>query len=138
MKKQRNSASDKSFSEKSFSNHFISILKILLLFVVCILTSIVLVWPFWKFSTVLPSVYTIAVLTVIFALVLFLIIRKIIHSNKFSVIKFFVNLAFIAAGLFFTVYFVLFDKKLLALLIFIMTIVILAVFNILINRIAHD
>ena len=128
----------KTTSNNYFSNKFLSVFKIILLFAVCILTSIILVWPFWKFSTALPSAYTIVVLSVIAVFLIYLIIKKIIHSNKRSVIKVFVNLLVIFAGLFFTVYFVLIDKKLISLLFFILAIVILAAFNILINRIAHD
>ena len=93
MDKQKNSSSKITFSEKSFSNGFFSILKIILLFAACIFTSIIIVWPFWKFSTALPKAYTIAVLSVISIFLLFLIIKKVIHSKKSSVIKVFVNLA---------------------------------------------
>jgi hypothetical protein len=128
----------KTSSKNFLSNKLFSILKIFLLFVVCILTSIILVWPFWKFSTALPSAYTIVVLSVIAIFLIYLTTKKILHSKKRSVIKVFVNLAVIFAGIFFTVFFVLTDKKLLSLLLFILTIVILTVFNILINRLAHD
>ncbi len=128
----------KTSSNNFLSNKLFSILKIILLFVVCILTSIILVWPFWKFSTALPSAYTIVVLSVIAIFLIYLTTKKILHSKKRSVIKVFVNLAVIFAGIFFTVFFVLTDKKLLSLLLFILTIVILTVFNILINRLAHD
>ena len=128
----------KTSSNNFLSNKLFSILKIILLFVVCILTSIILVWPFWKFSTALPSAYTIVVLSVITLFLIYLITKKILHSKKRTVIKVFVNLAVIFAGIFFTVFFVLTDKKLISLLLFILTIVILTVFNILINRLAHD
>lgn len=128
----------KTSSNSFLSNKLFSILKIFLLFVVCILTSIILVWPFWKFSTALPSAYTIVVLSVIAIVLIYLITKKIIHSKKRTVIKVFVNLVVIFAGIFFTVFFVLTDKKLISLLLFILTIVILTVFNILINRLAHD
>lgn len=128
----------KTSSNNFLSNKLFSILKIILLFVVCILTSIILVWPFWKFSTALPSAYTIVVLSVIAIFLIYLITKKILHSKKRTVIKVFVNLAVIFAGIFFTVFFVLTDKKLISLLLFILTIVILTVFNILINRLAHD
>ncbi len=128
----------KTSSKNFLSNKFFSILKIILLFVVCILTSIILVWPFWKFSTALPSAYTIVVLSLIALFLIYLITKKILHSKKRTVIKVFVNLAVIFAGIFFTVFFVLTDKKLISLLLFILTIVILTVFNILINRLAHD
>ncbi len=138
MDKQKNSSSKITFSEKSFSNGFFSILKIILLFAACIFTSIIIVWPFWKFSTALPKAYTIAVLSVISIFLLFLIIKKVIHSKKSSVIKVFVNLALICAGLFFTVRFVLLDKKAIGLLLFLLAIVLLLIFNFLINRITHD
>lgn len=128
----------KTSSKNFLSNKLFSILKIILLFVVCILTSIILVWPFWKFSTALPSAYTIVVLSLIALFLIYLITKKILHSKKRTVIKVFVNLAVIFAGIFFTVFFVLTDKKLISLLLFILTIVILTVFNILINRLAHD
>ena len=101
-----------------FYSKFISVLKFIFLFVTCILAAIILVWPFWKFSTSLPKVYTSIILAVIFAFLLYLIIKKIIRSNKKNVLKFFVNLVVILGGLAFSIYFVLFDKKMSALIIF--------------------
>ncbi|MCQ2591823.1 MAG: hypothetical protein MJ188_03475 [Treponema sp.] len=125
----------------SFKKSLFSILKFILLIAVCISASIVLVWPLWKFSTSLPKVYTALVLSILAAALLFFLIRKIIKSNKISVIKFAVNLVTVFAGLFFSIRFVIFEKKLIALIIFLGAIGILVLFNWLMAKIArkfHD
>ncbi len=55
---------------------------ILLVILLCALSSLLIVWPLWKFSTSAPKMYTITVLAISFALIIFLIIRRI--KNKKS------------------------------------------------------
>jgi len=125
-------------NKSSFLNKLLSVLKIFFLFAVCILSSIIIVWPLWKFSTSLPKAYTILILSLIFLFILYSIIKAIIRSKKITVLKIFINLIILAAGIFFTVYFVLFGKRLIALLIFILMLAILIIFNILIKRLSHE
>ena len=61
---------------------FIVFLRILLLIVACIAATIVLVFPLWKFSTAAPRIYTLTVLILCAALVIFLIVRKILSKIR--------------------------------------------------------
>lgn len=120
------------------TNKFLQFLKFILLTVICIVASIVLVWPLWKFSTGTPLAYTITVLVILAALLLFVIIRKIISSGWKSSLKVFINLGLIFGGLFFSVKSVLREQKIIGLIIFIAAILIITGFNLIYNRICHE
>lgn len=120
------------------NNKFFSLMRFLLLIVLCISASVILVWPLWKFSISFPKVYTITILTLLGIAALFLIISKIKKSSISSVIKFFGNLLISVAGIVFSIKLVLNEKKLFALLILVLTISILALFNFILNRIRHE
>lgn len=121
-----------------FKNKILSISKFLLLITFCVLASIVLVWPLWKISTGAPKIYTAVVLSLLGIGVIVFIVSKIRKSNWLSVLKFFVNLLIIGAGLFFSVKYVLFEKKLIALICFISMFLLLILFNYLLSRIRHE
>ena len=57
-------------------------LRIILLIAACIGATIVLVFPLWKFSTAAPRIYTITVLILSAAFLLYLIVRKIISKKR--------------------------------------------------------
>ena len=120
------------------NNKFFSLMRFLLLIVLCISASVILVWPLWKFSISFPKVYTITILTLLGIATLFLIISKIKKSSISSVIKFFGNLLILVAGAVFSIKLVLNEKKLIALLLVVLTIAILALFNFILNRIRHE
>ena len=61
---------------------FIVFLRILLLIVACIAATVVLVFPLWKFSTSAPRIYTLTVLILCAALVIFLVVRKILSKIR--------------------------------------------------------
>lgn len=115
-----------------------SFFKFLLLSVLCVGASILLVWPFWKFSTGYPKVYTIVVLSLLGLFLLYLIINKIRKTEIIKTITFFVNFLIIAAGIVFSVKFVFLEKKLLSLFIFLATIFVTILSNLLINRLHHE
>ena len=119
-------------------NKVFSVLRFFLLIVLCVSASVILVWPLWKFSISFPKVYTIITLSLIGLAVLYLCINKIRKSSLSSVIKFFGNLLITCAGIFFSVKLVLNEKKLIALAVFILTIILIAVFNYIFNRIRHE
>lgn len=125
-------------TSSTIKNKTLSVLKFILLAAACVFASIILVWPLWKFSTEAPKIYTIITLSLISCFLIYLIIKKIRKCNWKSVLKFFVILLLFAAGLFFTVKFVLYDKKLLALLALLITIGLIIVVNIIFNRIRHE
>lgn len=122
----------------STNNKFFSILRFLLLVILCVSASVILVWPLWKFSLSFPKVYTITILTLAGIAALFLIINKIRKSSISSVIKFFCNLLIILFGSIFSIKLVLVEKKLIALVVFLLTLVLTAVFNFILNRIRHE
>ena len=122
----------------STNNKFFSILRFLLLVILCVSASVILVWPLWKFSLSFPKVYTITILTLAGIAALFLIINKIRKSSISSVIKFFGNLLIILFGSIFSIKLVLVEKKLIALVVFLLTLVLTAVFNFILNRIGHE
>ena len=61
---------------------FIVFLRILLLIAACVAATVVLVFPLWKFSTSAPRIYTITVLIICAALLIFLIVRKILSKIR--------------------------------------------------------
>ena len=60
---------------------------IFLVILLCALSSLLIVWPLWKFSTSAPKVYTITVLVISFALIIFFIIRRIKNKKSTGVPK---------------------------------------------------
>ncbi len=119
-------------------NKVFSVLRFLLLIILCVSASVILVWPLWKFSISFPKVYTIITLSLIGVTLLYLCINKIRKSSLSSVIKFIGNLLITSAGIFFSVKLVLNEKKLIALAVFLLTIIFIAVFNYILNRIRHE
>lgn len=70
-------------SKLSFKKSFISFLRILLLILICVGASILLVFPLWKFATAAPKIYTITVLALTAAFIIYSIIKKIlVKTNK--------------------------------------------------------
>ena len=55
---------------------------ILIIILVCFLSSVIVVWPLWKFSTSAPEVYIAVVLTITFAAIIALIVRKIMKKRS--------------------------------------------------------
>ncbi len=129
MKKQHHSET---------GSHLISVLRFILLITICIISSLILVWPLWKFSTSLPKVYTIIVLTILGAALIFLAVKKIIKSKAISVIRFFVNLAIIFATLIFSVRFIIGGNRIIGLIIFAAGIVLEIVTNIIFSKVSHE
>lgn len=106
---------------KNSSNQFFYILLITIL---CVLFSFALVWPMWKFATSFSSAYTIICLLIIFAGLLFLIIRKIIHTPLRKAICFFIYFLTVSLGLFLSIFFLLAGKRFAALIVLIITTII--------------
>lgn len=127
---------------KSISNSLkktlLSILKILLFAAVCVLVSTAIVWPLWKFSTSLPAAYTIVILILLAAGILFLSVKKIIKTPFISVLSFFLNTIIICTGIFFSVRFVLHEKRLIALIILISTVILEIILNLILSRFKNE
>ncbi len=125
------------------SNHksasaFFSFLNLLFLIAACVLFSAVLVWPLWKFSTSLPKVYTVLILVLLGAVILYFSIKKIIKSNKISVIKFFSNLIVILLALVFSFLLIISGQRIPGILVFTAGIAVEIVINIIFSKIRHE
>lgn len=60
---------------------FLNILKVLGLVVFCLAVGFAVVFPLWKFAVSAPRVYKFFVLSVIFAVVVFCVVRKILRKK---------------------------------------------------------
>lgn len=60
---------------------FLNILKVLGLVVFCLAVGFAVVFPLWKFAVSAPRVYTFFVLSVIFAVAVFCVVRKILRKK---------------------------------------------------------
>ncbi|MCR4954005.1 MAG: hypothetical protein K6A43_08015 [Treponema sp.] len=117
--------------------HFGSVIRLFLLIALCVASSLILVWPLWKFSTSFPKVYTVIVLALIGGAAIFFAVKKIIKSDKISVIRFFVNLILIALTIILCVSFILGGNRLLGLIIFLAGIALEILANIIFSKISQ-
>lgn len=117
--------------------HFSSVLRVFLLIALCVASSLILVWPLWKFSTSFPKIYTVIVLALIGGAAVFLAAKKIIKSDKIAVIRFFINLILIALTLFFCVKFILDGSRIIGLIIFLTGIAVEILANIIFSKVAQ-
>ncbi len=115
--------------------HFGSVIRLFLLIALCVASSLILVWPLWKFSTSLPKVYTVIVLALICGAAVFFVVKKIIKSDKIAVFRFFVNLILIALTLISCVHFILGGNRLLGLIVFLAGIALEILANIIFSKI---
>lgn len=60
---------------------FLNILKVLGLVVFCLAVGFAVVFPLWKFAVSAPRVYTFFVLSVIFVVAVFCVVRKILRKK---------------------------------------------------------
>lgn len=117
--------------------HFSSVVRVFLLIALCVASSLILVWPLWKFSTSFPKIYTVIVLALIGGAAVFLAAKKIIKSDKIAVIRFFINLILIALTLFFCVKFILDGSRIIGLIIFLAGIAVEILANIIFSKVAQ-
>lgn len=117
--------------------HFSSVLRVFLLIALCVASSLILVWPLWKFSTSFPKIYTVIVLALIGGAAVFFAAKKIIKSDKIAVIRFFINLILIALTLFFCVKFILDGSRIIGLIIFLAGIAVEILANIIFSKVAQ-
>lgn len=117
--------------------HFSSVLRVFLLIALCVASSLILVWPLWKFSTSFPKIYTVIVLALIGGAAVFFAAKKIIKSDKIAVIRFFINLILIVLTLFFCVKFILDGSRIIGLIIFLAGIAVEILANIIFSKVAQ-
>lgn len=117
--------------------HFSSVIRVFLLIALCVASSLILVWPLWKFSTSFPKIYTVIVLALIGGAAVFFAAKKIIKSDKIAVIRFFINLILIALTLFFCVKFILDGSRIIGLIIFLAGIAVEILANIIFSKVAQ-
>ena len=109
--------------------------NILLITLFCVLLSFLLVWPLWKFATVASSIYTILCLILIASGCLYLIIRKIKKTPLKKNIKIILFFLILIAGLSFSIYFLIFGKRFIALVVLFIAIGLLISLNLFLNKI---
>lgn len=117
--------------------HFSSVIRVFLLIALCVASSLILVWPLWKFSTSFPKIYTVIVLALIGGAAVFFAAKKIIKSDKIAVIRFFINLILIVLTLFFCVKFILDGSRIIGLIIFLAGIAVEILANIIFSKVAQ-
>lgn len=70
--------------KKALKKSFSSLLKFILLVLVCLIFSFVIVWPLWKWATVSPESYSIILLSLLACFLVYKIVKKILSSVKAS------------------------------------------------------
>jgi hypothetical protein len=98
----------------SIRKHLASAGKSAALIAVCIATGIIIVWPLWRFATSAPVLYTIVVISLFITFAAYRIIRAIRSSSWQSVIRVFLHIVIITAGLYAAVMLVFRGYRLLA------------------------
>lgn len=119
-----------------YSNILKRIAKILLLVLVCVLFSLIVVFPLWKFATVSPSIYTAVVSAFFIIVLLFFLSKKCLKycceknltaeeksNRKKSLLLTIVKTLIILIGIAFACFLVLKNKRLLALIALLITVV---------------
>ncbi|MBR5646963.1 MAG: hypothetical protein IKX23_10030 [Treponema sp.] len=124
--------------KSNLKSKLLGILKFAVLIISCIAASFVFVWPLWKFSTGVPKIYTIIVLILLCSAVIYFAVKKIIKTPIKKTIQFFVNLALLASGFYLSIKSVFDERQLLSILILVIMIILITVFNILMNRIKNE
>jgi len=56
---------------------FLSLFRFILILLICLAAAFLIVWPLWKFATVNSKAYTITVLIILAALIIFALAKKI-------------------------------------------------------------
>lgn len=70
--------------KKALKKSFSSLLKFILLVLVCLTFAFVIVWPLWKWATVSPESYSIILLSLLACFLVYKIVKKILSSVKAS------------------------------------------------------
>ena len=70
--------------KKALKKSFSSLLKFILLVLICLIFSFVIVWPLWKWATVSPESYSIILLSLLACFLVYKIVKKILSSVKAS------------------------------------------------------
>lgn len=117
--------------KKDIKSSLLNFLRVILLIGICLISAFLIVWPLWKFSTSLSKIYTIVILTLITAFILYLILTKIRKCKPVKIFQLFINLIILISGICISIFLTLNLKRVLALII----IFILIIFEIIINKI---
>ena len=98
-----------------YKNLFFGAGKLLLLLLVCTAAGALVVLPLWKFATASPKAYSVFVLAISAAAVVFLTVRRIRRAGIASFAKSLLKFAIVAGGLFVCIILVFSGKRFLAL-----------------------
>lgn len=120
----------KNKSKNSISQSLIAVL----ITAACILFAFVLVWPLWKFATTFSKAYTIIILSLIAAGIIYLIIKKIRKTPVKKTIIFITNFILAAAGLCLGIFLLIMGKRFLFFIVILIDAGILISVNILLKK----
>ncbi|MCR5435889.1 MAG: hypothetical protein K6E97_02355 [Treponema sp.] len=125
-------------SKTNIKSTFFNTLKFILLIISCIAAAVIFVWPLWKFATGVPKIYTVIVLLLLCGALIYFAVRKIMKTPVKKTIQFFINLALIVSGFSLSIKSVFDERQLLSILILVIMIILITIFNILMNRIKNE
>ena len=96
--------------------------KVILLLAACTALGAAIVYPLWYFATSAPSAYTVTMLIIIALALLLVVIRRVRAAGIMAVLRAFLRVAVVVAGIASCVALVLYGKRLLAIPVIIATI----------------
>ncbi|MCR5495554.1 MAG: hypothetical protein K6F15_07960 [Treponema sp.] len=78
--------------------NFFTAIKIIILVILCLLSGFIISFPFWKFATTNPKMYTICALSLISIFAIFYIVKNFRAMSVKKAAKILINFFIIAAG----------------------------------------
>lgn len=124
--------------KKNIQTNLLNLVRIILLITACLATAFAIVWPLWKLSTKFSKAYTVIILTLTIAFLIYFIVMKIRKSSLIKTIQFVINLIMIAAAIVLSVYFTLNLKRIIALITFICFVILEIILNNIFSKKFHD
>lgn len=100
---------------RNFRTLFGTAAKVLLLLLACTALGVATVYPLWYFATSAPGAYTVAMLVIIAAAVLFIAVRRIRAAGLMATLSVMLRIAVAVAGIASCVALVMHGRRLLAL-----------------------
>ncbi|MBP3607138.1 MAG: hypothetical protein J6J11_02300 [Treponema sp.] len=98
---------------KGYKQLIFSVSKIVFLLSLCVLIGIAFVFPLWKFATELPKTYTVTILSVMGAIFIYILTKKIINTGLKESLITLLKIFIICLGVYGCVQVVLIGKRIL-------------------------
>lgn len=96
---------------RGYGKIFLSAIKIIALVALCFALGSAFVYPLWKFATELPSTYTLTMILILCATVIFYSIKKTISMGFKPMALFFAKFVILASGIFACIFLILSGKR---------------------------